>query len=370
MKYLKGEKLRERVAQRKVFLYTLLDNPTLSDESPEIIERILSPFAQMQFLQEHCKRDEILAILISIDPEHPFLDKYIEPIFDEDDPHLEIAGMFLDTYERVCTPTQQVNILMWAIGQIAEQNEKKSKVISLATKQKLNTWWHENQYKISWAFHLVADALQHTRKKDKYKQAGDVYLSSYETLLESWCALWMVPIELLMYAARAYWVHGDLESAMNLYNSVIVQCETDLEVHTSLANDLLYTERKKHQLTTLAEQKEDTSLSATLFYTQVLLEKIHQGKQENENMHLQWIRYGLDDFYTILKEKQRIAHWVPSPYPLANLRRLVYGQYMYCINEQESADQELRLIPKTDHITYKAAQILMKEWSVTYIDKK
>ena len=340
MKYLKGEKLRERVAQRKVFLYTLLDNPTLSDESPEIIERILSPFAQMQFLQEHCKRDEILAILISIDPEHPFLDKYIEPIFDEDDPHLEIAGMFLDTYERVCTPTQQVNILMWAIGQIAEQNEKKSKVISLATKQKLNTWWHENQYKISWAFHLVADALQHTRKKDKYKQA------------------------------RAYWVHGDLESAMNLYNSVIVQCETDLEVHTSLANDLLYTERKKHQLTTLAEQKEDTSLSATLFYTQVLLEKIHQGKQENENMHLQWIRYGLDDFYTILKEKQRIAHWVPSPYTLANLRRLVYGQYMYCINEQESADQELRLIPKTDHITYKAAQILMKEWSVTYIDKK
>jgi len=303
-----------------------------------------------------------------MDPDHPMLDRCIEPIFDDDDPRFEIVAMFLDKFERLLTPAQKVKNLMWAIGQLAEENEVANHIISLATKKKPHTW-HENQYKISWAFHLLADEIQRTQKKNKYKQAGDIYLSSYETLLESWYALWMFPIELLTYAARAYWVHGDLDTAMQLYSAIIAQCETYLEDTTLPSDDPLYTERKKHQIKTLAEEKEDMSLFATLFYTQVLIEKIEQWVQEDEHIHLQWIRNGLDSFYNILREKKRIYPWVPSTYDISNLWRLVYGQYWYCCGKPENADEELRLIPQTDHITYKAAQILMKEWSVTYIDK-
>jgi hypothetical protein len=86
----------------------------------------------------------------------------------------------------------------------------------------------------------------------------------------------MFPIELLTYAARAYWVHGDLDTAMQVYSAIIAQCETYLEDTTLPSDDPLYTERKKHQIKTLAEEKEDMSLFATLFYTQVLIEKIEQ----------------------------------------------------------------------------------------------
>jgi hypothetical protein len=42
------------------------------------VKRMLSPHAQYQFLLEHLDEYDIIAVLASLDPDHPFLLRHIE----------------------------------------------------------------------------------------------------------------------------------------------------------------------------------------------------------------------------------------------------------------------------------------------------
>lgn len=129
---LSGTKLCERINQRKVLLSDILDESTDPNEK-EMVQRMLSPYAQYQFLQEHLDEYDIITVLASLDPDHPFLLRHIEheTILESDHPYHAAQWGYVMSVQETMKPKNLANYLVAVIEQLQVKAEEDKKIVTL-----------------------------------------------------------------------------------------------------------------------------------------------------------------------------------------------------------------------------------------------
>lgn len=384
LQVLKGEQLRERIAQRQAYIADTLGEWG-SHEDTEMENLLCSPRAQLRFLKEHLKHHEIIAVLLSYDATAGI--NYVKkiPQLTSNVPSQWYLDMLI-AYKSILEQEQDKNsicqTLLSAISwlteelgyQIAEEIDNRQNCIPLYchTPQKLQ----EIQSWIARWCQLYAETIIQINHTNKYIQAAKMYIQAHNALTISWCDTNMQDIELLMCAAKSYRQGGNLQEAEDLYlfvNNLVESLTEKLqEINHNISADRLSINRTLHKQKLLNNDAAKHLHVSYLFYLLILLEKIQLHVVEHEPALLREIQKELDLIYEYLKIKNMITANKKSPYEAANIWRFTYAWYMCLVNEPEYAYKELDLL----HPTATPQEILeaadkLRQWNkVTFITTK
>jgi hypothetical protein len=375
LKILKGIRLSIRVLERKQFIYDLLE---LSPDE-QTLKIILSPYAQIQFLEEHLHRHEIMNVLLSVEPDTPLLDRYITlaTIPKQTDPYFEEMGLtveYMNMVNRDISSEQLCTNLMSKIDALVTKVISQKEIINLFQ----TDLPYMTTYQIAWWCELLADDILHTELENKINISAETYLQSYTNLKKSGYVIWTHDIHLLLQAAAMHRQDNNLDEAENIYCSVMEQSYHIKEKANDWYDDpedgdlaTVYGKRRYNKAHTLRHDAQNKLLFSSIYYVQVLIERLQATEQMNDDLSQQ-IWHELSAFYTFLKEKKYIKKNMVSPYEISNIRRFVYARYMFVIGEDTLAYEELNLINQkniSDDLA-EVVNILQENKSFTYVKNK
>lgn len=367
LQLLRWEKLCERISQWMLYLSDILSEWWIA-EDVATLTMIQSPRNQLAFLEEHLEVYEIIAVLISVDPSSPLLEKYLRQLSEITIEH-EHVGETIAVWA-------YANYMTWDFCLPIICKDLTTALKLLLDKRQQCVWLPPTFHRqlMRWST-LFAQIITETRDTMKYKKAIGLYELAQEELAESWFESEYAAIDLMMWSARVYRNCWQMDEAFASYTRAREKSLELLDVLeskevTDWSCDPFYTQWETFLLQQHHDDATKMLLLSGLFLLQITLEDIQNNAIKDEENTLLAVQYDLDEAYEVLKNKGWISPWVASAYEVANVWRFTYGWYMMLLNEQIYARQELHLLDKkaTPFLLYTAKKHLLDWWGVSFVE--